>query len=753
VKAKTFLLVLCIVGFGASASAASQSAFASDGLSTTYAGPEGVSEPKSQGLFSGLSGFFAVTSTQDGPRGNERTDQIVVGREADLQIDELCARADNNIFSTRTYCDTSVWLTFIAPGDSASDGSVLKLSNVGAVDEGECISVKKNDVLVPEERMYSGPGVYNVEADLVVFDENYEASIITQEADKGEIELIENRGDTSDKAKEIVGEITSINPSEDGGNVPRVSANEEITFTFKKSQGVLDHLDWRIIDLTNPSNPLTLEKGTIDKDSSTYQFDYTPSGGGTTSVLVSPEPAEERTVSEPDFSRKFFVEEERNTKPEADLDVDGDTFTAGEDVDIDLGGSRDPDGEIRWFVSSVEKDGEEVKKGGETSTFNFQEPGDYTIEATVTDQQGASDTETVEIEVEERSDGSTPGSNPEDIGESFCEANPDVQRCLSGDQRDEREERNFAPQIQNIQVPGTAVKGESFTATVVASDPNEGDSLSYEWSNGATGETANFEFGSTGLKSITVTATDSAGKTATDSSQVQVERQDRDGDGVPDTKENPACIDLPGTPPNGCPPAPQPPIPTDKLGNESRDRVSSVVESSSFFTFLAASSRPETVPAEEKVTQPVSVSVQGSTDTDFEDGNSTRYFGTWVVIDDGEVRDQGSFKRTDSVQGSITYSKEFDRSFSEPGTYAYQVQVVESKGSYDYSTETWSFDTELQGSERYTFNVETSNSGGAGGSSPGPVPDVPGLGGTGLLVVVAAILSLIVAAIVVNQRR
>jgi phage baseplate assembly protein gpV len=66
---------------------------------------------------------------------------------------------------------------------------------------------------------------------------------------------------------------------------------------------------------------------------------------------------------------------------------------------------------------------------------------------------------------------------------------------------------NRKPSISSVSVPGEVAKGEEFTASVQASDP-DGDLLSIEWGNGETGDEASYSFDEVGEQTVSVTVSD-----------------------------------------------------------------------------------------------------------------------------------------------------------------------------------------------------------------------------------------------------
>jgi len=78
------------------------------------------------------------------------------------------------------------------------------------------------------------------------------------------------------------------------------------------------------------------------------------------------------------------------------------------------------------------------------------------------------------------------------------------------------EEANQLPVIDNFQVEDDPVEGETVTISVFASDP-DGDSLSFDWSRGGSGNTVNYVYDSPGEKTVTVTVSDGEGGSVSDS--------------------------------------------------------------------------------------------------------------------------------------------------------------------------------------------------------------------------------------------
>lgn len=169
-----------------------------------------------------------------------------------------------------------------------------------------------------------------------------------------------------------------------------------------------------------------------------------------------------------------------NESPTADFTVSPSTPISNEQATFDASPSSDPDGSITSYQWSIE--GQTF--AGDTATHVFDSPGSYSVSLTVTDDDGATDSVTRSIQVD----------NIDPVADfTISPSNPDV--------------------------------GEAVTLDASqSSDPN-GSIASYEWvigSNTRTGEVVTTTFESTGTFDITVTVTDDDGATDTLSQTVSV---------------------------------------------------------------------------------------------------------------------------------------------------------------------------------------------------------------------------------------
>lgn len=161
----------------------------------------------------------------------------------------------------------------------------------------------------------------------------------------------------------------------------------------------------------------------------------------------------------------IHVADEQNQPPVAIIEVSDTSPLTGQEVHFDAGESFDPDGEIINYEWSLDR-------SRESFHHVFQEPGSHTVELTVMDDQGATATDTIVIDVE-------PGQ----------------------------------PEVDSLFISKSTVEtGEHLTAEAVAFSPT-GQSLEYSWSiegetTQETGEKASFSFNNPGEKTITVDVDD-----------------------------------------------------------------------------------------------------------------------------------------------------------------------------------------------------------------------------------------------------
>ncbi len=174
--------------------------------------------------------------------------------------------------------------------------------------------------------------------------------------------------------------------------------------------------------------------------------------------------------------------------PTAVAKADETTVEIGETVRFDASNSTDNMGikSYSWELSN----GTTVY--GETITHSYDSPGEYTVTLTVTDEAGNKDTDTLTVTVEDRTEPTA---------------------VISADKT-------------KIEVD------ENISLDAFNSTDNVGI-VSYEWDldNGETktGKRLNYSYDSAGKYTVTLTVTDEAGNTATDTIQITVEESDDNG--------------------------------------------------------------------------------------------------------------------------------------------------------------------------------------------------------------------------------
>jgi poly(hydroxyalkanoate) depolymerase family esterase len=91
--------------------------------------------------------------------------------------------------------------------------------------------------------------------------------------------------------------------------------------------------------------------------------------------------------------------DDSNSAPTADVSASSTTVSTGETVDFDGSGSSDSDGSIDSYDWDF---GDGANATGETSAHSYDSTGDYTVTLTVTDDDGATDSASITITVEEQ---------------------------------------------------------------------------------------------------------------------------------------------------------------------------------------------------------------------------------------------------------------------------------------------------------------------------------------------------------------
>ena len=183
---------------------------------------------------------------------------------------------------------------------------------------------------------------------------------------------------------------------------------------------------------------------------------------------------------------------DENTPPTASFTVSMSAPAPGDDVTFDAADSTDSDGMIESYEWDL---GDGASATGETTTHSYGSAGEYTVTLTVTDNDGATATDSTTVSVS------------------------------SG---------NTAPDASFTVSPSSPTAGESATFDAADSSDADGTIDSYEWDFGdgesATGQSVTHTFGSAGDYTVTLTVTDDDGATDENSTTVTVE-SDGGGDG------------------------------------------------------------------------------------------------------------------------------------------------------------------------------------------------------------------------------
>ncbi|PSQ41911.1 hypothetical protein BRD17_09925 [Halobacteriales archaeon SW_7_68_16] len=171
-----------------------------------------------------------------------------------------------------------------------------------------------------------------------------------------------------------------------------------------------------------------------------------------------------------------------NEFPTASISVSPTSPTTADTVSVDASGSSDSDGSIASYDWTL---GDGATASGETASHSYADDGTYTIELTVTDDDGATDTASTEVTV-----------------------------------------GNDAP-TADLSVSSTSVTtGETVNIGASGSSDSDGSIASYDWTFGdgaaASGETASHSYADDGTYTIEVTVTDDDGDTDTASTDVSV---------------------------------------------------------------------------------------------------------------------------------------------------------------------------------------------------------------------------------------
>jgi len=194
-----------------------------------------------------------------------------------------------------------------------------------------------------------------------------------------------------------------------------------VTVTERSADGQSPSASFEVRGPTRAGETLTFDGGgASDPDGSIRRYEWTL-GDGTRprgevvehSYAATGEYAVELTVTDDDgltdTATRTVTVDEGNEPPVARIDAP-DTAATGETVTFDAGPSGDPDGDGRFgwgLFDDLAYDwalGDGTEATGERVAHSYDDTGKYAVELTVTDDDGATDTATHEITVEEEDD-------------------------------------------------------------------------------------------------------------------------------------------------------------------------------------------------------------------------------------------------------------------------------------------------------------------------------------------------------------
>ncbi|AZH26006.1 PKD domain-containing protein [Haloplanus aerogenes] len=199
--------------------------------------------------------------------------------------------------------------------------------------------------------------------------------------------------------------------TDDDGNTAESTITVQVTADELPSVSVTGpksvNIGSRVTYTADASDP---DDGTI----STYEWfgDVPDSGDDTTSVRWSS--TGQRTVGcrvtdneGNTVEDSISVAVRGNQPPNAAVDANVLDPAVDQSVQFNAGLSQDPDGTITRFDWEVLKEDDDDstlvrKTTGETFSHEFEDPGSYSVQLTVTDDDGATDTDTLEVSVQEK---------------------------------------------------------------------------------------------------------------------------------------------------------------------------------------------------------------------------------------------------------------------------------------------------------------------------------------------------------------
>lgn len=652
-------------------------------MTTTAAAISSVDSPDHQGVSEQSwaernlpnIGFFDITSAQNVDGDLQENTVVVEEGYTDFQATEMCTAntglGDRLGFWSSDSVENVGVIFYIEPGDDLSGGSeeVVIAKEAGFLDQvssGECYNVMMNGVWIPESAMSAGAGEYEFRARFFTVDDG-DTMLINGEPDTGTIELLGNLEGSEDPKGEIYIEGTEREHLGDRGYRDVVESGDTITFGLEDKQGTenMGELDWKLRDLEDAPDSMPVVRrwdGTSHFNEQEFTFNDGTEGSYSVGVTIN-HAFRSYTHS---TSQSFYVRNPDTPAPTADVYASDRTVTEGDSVTLSLANSEAEAGIRHYSWSTGRTD--------RSYSHTFNDPGTYTIEGRVVDEEGQEDTDTVTITVEEDD------SYEYDGGEDMWEEPEDTEEDTTSDVE------RYNPQIVGIDDPGTVEIGQSFNIQGEATHRASNPGLQYEWSTGDTGKSATHSFQAEGTQEVTLTVTDSNGDSVQETVQILVE------EGTPDS----------ATPP----PRPQQPLQIFFDG-----QIQTAVQTSSFLSFFNVASEPDKVDGNEPVEETLRVQTAVEPEENLGEGRTTKTMATWAIIrEGGEVVDRGQWEE---VSGEYTHN--FDRQFEEDSHYAYIVMMAEAESTYDFQTEEWrSYEVSSLDQSKYQFEVTGSSSGSSG---------------------------------------
>jgi PKD repeat protein len=376
----------------------------------------------------GSVGTYTATLTVTSDSGETATDTVEVSIEAN-------DAPATSISANRTSTKVDEAVAFDGSGSSDSDGTIT--SYEWAFGDGTTATGPD------ATHRYASAGEYTV-------------TLTTQD----------NDGATSSDTVTV--SVAENQPPSASATANRTSAKVDEAVAFdgsgsSDSDGTITSYEWDFGDGTTATGPTATHRyGSAGTYNATLTV--TDDNGATSTAEVT-------------------VEVTTNVAPTVSISANRTTAKESDPIAFDGSGSSDSDGTI----TSYEWDfGDGTTATGPTATHNFSGVGFHTVFLTVTDDDGASTTETIDIEIVD----------------------------------------NYAPTAA-VTANRTAVNtSEAIAFDATGSSDQDDASLSYQWDFGdnstATGPTPTHSYGSTGTYTVTVTVSDDGGKSDTATVEITV---------------------------------------------------------------------------------------------------------------------------------------------------------------------------------------------------------------------------------------